>query len=48
MVDTLEMEYILDPVTKETIHPRIALPEGLVVKERRWSAVSSSQCGMTM
>jgi len=30
---TLEMEYILNPVTKETIHPRLALPEGLVVKE---------------
>ncbi len=29
----LEMEYILNPVTKESIHPRIALPEGLVVKE---------------
>jgi hypothetical protein len=29
----VEMEYILNPVTKETIHPRIALPEGLVVKE---------------
>jgi hypothetical protein len=29
----VELEYILNPVTKETIHPRIALPEGLVVKE---------------
>lgn len=33
--DTLdiEMEYIRNPVTKETIHPRLALPEGLVVKD---------------
>jgi len=30
---TVEMEYILNPVTKETIHPRVVLPEGLVVKE---------------
>ncbi len=29
----VEMEYILNPVTKETIHPRVVLPEGLVVKE---------------
>ena len=29
----VEMEYILNPVTNETIHPRIVLPEGLVVKE---------------
>lgn len=29
----VEMEYIVNPVTKETIHPRIVLPEGLVVKE---------------
>lgn len=30
---TVEMDYILNPVTKQTIHPRIVLPEGLVVKE---------------
>jgi hypothetical protein len=29
----VEMAYILNPVTGESIHPRIALPEGLVVKE---------------
>ena len=29
----VEMDYILNPVTKETIHPRVVLPEGLVVKE---------------
>ena len=29
----VEMEYILNPVTKETIHPRVVMPEGLVVKE---------------
>ena len=29
----VEMEFILNPVTKETIHPRVVLPEGLVVKE---------------
>ena len=29
----VETEYILNPVTKETIHPRVVLPEGLVVKE---------------
>jgi hypothetical protein len=33
--DTLdiEMEYIRNPVTKETIHPRLAMPEGLLVKD---------------
>jgi hypothetical protein len=30
---TIEMEYIRNPVTGETVHPRIVLPEGLVVKE---------------
>ena len=29
----VEMEYILNPVTKETIHPRVVLPEGMIVKE---------------
>jgi hypothetical protein len=29
----LATEFIRNPVTNETIHPRIALPEGLVVKE---------------
>lgn len=29
----IETEYIRNPVTKETIHPRLALPEGLVLKE---------------
>ena len=33
--ETLDIEYehIRNPVTKETIHPRVVLPEGLVVKE---------------
>jgi hypothetical protein len=26
-------EFIRNPVTKETVHPRLAMPEGLVVKE---------------
>jgi hypothetical protein len=26
-------EFIRNPVTKETVHPRLALPEGLIVKE---------------
>jgi len=30
---TVEYEHIRNPITKETIHPRIVLPEGLVVKE---------------
>ena len=30
---TIETEYIRNPVTKETTHPRLALPEGLLVKE---------------
>ncbi len=29
----VEMEHIRNPLTQETIHPRIVLPEGLVVKE---------------
>lgn len=29
----LTTEFIRNPMTKETIHPRIALPEGLVVKD---------------
>jgi hypothetical protein len=29
----IETEYIRNPVTKETVHPRLALPEGLVGKE---------------
>lgn len=29
----VEMEYIRNPVTHETIHPRVVLPEGLVLKE---------------
>lgn len=29
----VEMEYIRNPVTSDTIHPRMALPEGMVVKE---------------
>lgn len=39
----LEMttEFIRNPVTHETIHPRLALPEGLVLKEA--SLVSSSR-----
>jgi hypothetical protein len=34
----VETEYILNPVTKETIHPRIVLPEGLIVKEAALTA----------
>src|SRR5438445_510889 len=30
---TIETEYIRNPVTKETIHPRLALPEGLLLKD---------------
>ena len=30
---TIETEYIRNPVTKETVHPRLALPEGLLVKD---------------
>lgn len=30
---TIETEYIRNPVTKETIHPHLALPEGLLLKE---------------
>jgi hypothetical protein len=30
---TIETEYIRNPVTKETIHPRLAMPEGLLVKD---------------
>lgn len=29
----LATEFIRNPVTKETVHPRIAMPEGLIVKE---------------
>ncbi len=29
----LATEFIRNPVTKESVHPRIAMPEGLVVKE---------------
>lgn len=30
---TVELEHIRNPITKETIHPRVVLPEGLVMKE---------------
>jgi len=30
---TIETEYIRNPLTKETIHPRLALPEGLLLKD---------------
>lgn len=30
---SLETEYIRNPVTKETVHPRLALPEGLLAKD---------------
>lgn len=30
---TIETEYIRNPVTKETVHPRLAMPEGLLVKD---------------
>ena len=35
MADVLELEteYITNPVTGATIHPRVVLPEGLVVKD---------------
>lgn len=29
----VELEHIRNPVTQETVHPRVVLPEGLVVKE---------------
>ncbi|HEX9437873.1 MAG TPA: DUF1326 domain-containing protein [Candidatus Limnocylindria bacterium] len=29
----IETEHIRNPVTKETVHPRLVLPEGLVLKE---------------
>ncbi|HET8568011.1 MAG TPA: DUF1326 domain-containing protein [Candidatus Limnocylindria bacterium] len=29
----IETEHIRNPVTKETVHPRLALPEGLVLKD---------------
>lgn len=38
-------EFIRNPVTRETIHPRLALPEGLVVKEA--SLVASSKFVVT-
>ncbi len=37
----VETEYILNPITKETIHPRIVLPEGLVVKEAALTATKT-------
>lgn len=37
----LETEFIRNPLTKETIHPRLALPEGLVLKEA--ALISSSR-----
>jgi hypothetical protein len=30
---SIETEYIRNPVTKETVHPRLAMPEGLLVKD---------------
>lgn len=39
-VVTYETEPIRNPVTKETIHPRIVLPEGLVLKEAALAATS--------
>lgn len=38
--DSIEVEltYILNPVTGETIHPRLVLPEGLIVKEAALTA----------
>ena len=30
---TIETEYIRNPVTKETVHPRLELPEGLLAKD---------------
>jgi hypothetical protein len=36
----LEMRYILNPVTGETIHPSLVLPEGLIVKEAYLTATS--------
>jgi hypothetical protein len=34
----VEMAYILNPVTGETVHPRMVLPEGLIVKEASLTA----------
>jgi len=34
-------EFIRNPVTKETVHPRLAMPEGLVVKEAALLASST-------
>lgn len=41
----LEMKFIRNPVTGETIHPRLALPEGLVLKEA--SLVASSRFALS-
>jgi len=34
----VQMTYIVNPVTGETIHPRLVLPEGLIVKEAALTA----------
>lgn len=34
----IETQYIRNPITGETIHPRIVLPEGLIVKEAALTA----------
>jgi len=36
----VEMRYILNPVTGETIHPSLVLPEGLIVKEAQLTATA--------
>lgn len=41
----LVTEFIRNPVTKETVHPRLALPEGLVLKEA--SLVASGRFVLT-
>lgn len=41
----ISTEFIRNPVTKETVHPRIAMPEGLVVKEA--SLLGSSKFVLT-
>jgi hypothetical protein len=36
----VEMKYILNPVTGDTIHPSLVLPEGLIVKEAQLTATA--------
>jgi hypothetical protein len=36
----VEMKYIVNPVTGETIHPSLVLPEGLILKEAQLTATA--------